>query len=236
MKTSHTIFGGLIFICLLVPALGDGTWEIPYRDREIRMDGVLDEWEGVPYLEISPEATSLHSSGAFSPDDVRLKARAFWDETRLYLALEWMDDVWDIENIRRQDAVWIGSDGRRRDRMLFSDNLKLHIRETDYDYILWVSPRVEDRGPYFWNRLLLGYQGMERASAAPFISARDHGDRVTIEIQFSWDSLRRRAREGTEFPVTFILADSDSPGALLESKLLNLKWLAWRGQAVLTRP
>lgn len=236
MKTPRAILGVLTFICFLVPTFGDGVWEIPYRDREIRMDGFLDEWDDVPYLEISPEAASLQSSGSFAPDDVRLKARALWDENHLYLALEWEDDVWDLEDIRRQDAIWIGSDRRRRDRMLFYDYLKFHIRETDYDYVLWVSPRVEDLGPYFWNRLLVGYQGMERASAPPFISARDHGNRVTIEIQFSWDSLRRRAREGRGFPLTILLADSDSPGALLESKLRDLKWLAWRGQAVLVRP
>jgi hypothetical protein len=221
--------------CLLLslsfgPLSAQTFWDVPRRDREIHVDGLLDEWEGVPAILLAPSVEGLRSDGPFEGDgDVRADIRAMWDTDYLYLAVSWADDVWDVEEVRRQDAVWIGPEGTRRDRMYFFDYLRFQIREPDYDYTLWVSPRVDGRGPFFWTRLLEGFRGRERATAAPMISAQERDGRVTMEIILMWNQLRRKPERNRPVPLTLILTDSDHPGRFLESKLEFLKWLTWRG-------
>lgn len=221
-----------VFGLLLTPAVEAAEWEIPQRVLEVRVDGSLDEWDGVPRLILAPDIPGLRSGGEFSgPSDVHLTLQGQWDREHLYLAVTWRDDRWDVEEVRRRDAVWLDPRGQRRDRMLFFDYLKLHIRQADYDYVLWLSPRVEDRGPYFWCRLLEGYRGTERASMNPLVTARTGEDgTLRMELMFFWKELRKKPDEDKPLPLTLILADSDSPGAMLETKLERLKWLAWLGE------
>jgi hypothetical protein len=212
------------------PLSAQSLWDIPRIDRELQIDGFLDEWEGVPTIVLAPSVEGLHTEGRFEGDeDVRLEVQAMWDSDYLYLAFTWTDNVWDVEEVARRDAVWIGPDGTRRDRMYFFDYVRFHIREPDYDYTLWVSPRVEGRGPFVWNRLLDGYRGRERATAPPMIAAREKDGRVTMEIMLMWRQLRRKPERNRPIPLTLILTDSDHPGRFLESKAEHLKWLAWRG-------
>ncbi|GAB4236968.1 MAG: hypothetical protein Kow00109_10650 [Acidobacteriota bacterium] len=217
--------------CLCLAPAAFAEWRIPQRIVEVRVDGSLDEWQDVPSLLLAPDAAGLRSGGEFSgPQDVRVTLQGQWDEEHLYLAVTWQDDRWDVEEVRRRDAVWLDPRGKRRDRMLFFDYLKFHIREADYDYVLWLSPRAEERGPYFWCRLLEGYRGMERASMNPLVTARLREDgTVQTELMFFWKELRKKPDEDKPLPVTLILADSDSPGAMLDTKLERLKWLAWLG-------
>ena len=206
-------------------------WRVPRADREIRVDGHLDEWQGIPALTLSPEVEGLESGGAFSGEgDVYLTLQAAWDPERLYVAIVWRDDEWDIEEVKRRDAVWVDPQGKRRDRLLFFDNLKLHFHEADYDYVFWLSPRKDDQGPYFWCRLLEGYRRLERASLDPLVSTslRDDGSQQ-MEVMFFWKQLRQDPKRKKPLPVTVILADSDQPRVSLESKLPHLKWLAWVG-------
>ena len=114
--------------------------------------------------------------------------------------------------------------------MLFFDNLKLHIRKSDYDYTMWGSPRAHDEGPYFWSRLLEGYGGMERATSAPMVTARNHGGHVTMEVELLWKQLRIKPDKKRLLPLRLLLADADLPGKQLETKLKDLKWVGWRGQ------
>src|SRR5690606_34534908 len=171
----------------------------------------------------------LASEGEFGEDDVRLTIRGVRNQDYLYLAIEWYDDVWDVAEVRRRDAVWISTDGTRRDRMLFFDYFKFHLRRGDYDYTLWLSPRVNDQGPHSWHRLLTGYSAMERASSAPLSSARQQESYLTIEVMFLWHVCRLdRAR--TSRLLTLIGADSDEPGYLPDTKLRNFKWIAWQAE------
>lgn len=204
-------------------------WEIPRRDRDVLIDGFLREWSGVPALSLSPGAAGLRSGGTFESGDVDLKIQALWDDQYLYFALTWIDNVWDVEEVTRRDAVWIDPEKKRRDRMFFFDYLKFHIRTSDYDYTLWLSPRVEERGPFFWYRLLEGYRGMERATSSPMVTSREAEGGVTTEVMFLWKELKLKPDRKEALPVTMILSDSDNPGRLLEYKLDYLKWLAWRG-------
>jgi len=205
-------------------------WEIPFRDREILIDGHLDEWEGVPALIIAPGLEEIRSGGEFVDEGLRLALQAVWDEEYLYLGLTWTDDVFDLKEISRKDAVWVDDEGRRRDRMFFFDYLKFHIRKSDYDYTLWLSPRANDQGPFMWYRLLEGYRGMERATGQPMVSAREEDQEATIEVMLLWKELRLKAEEGVELPLTLILADGDDPDRLLEYKSNRQKWLAWVGK------
>ena len=219
------------FSLLGVPLAAQPAWNIPHRDREILIDGFLNEWGDVPGLLIAPSVEGLRSGGQFNGDeDASLKVQALWDAEFLYLGLTWRDDVWDVEEVTRQNAVWIDSDKKRRDRMYFFDYLKFHIRDADYDYTLWLSPRAEERGPFFWYRLLEGYKGMERATASPMITAREGDGQVTIEIMLLWKELKIEPKPGRPIPLTLILSDSDKPNRVMESKVDSLKWIAWRGE------
>ena len=206
-------------------------WEIPQRSRDVQMDGFLDEWDGnLPKLVLTPSESSLRTTGEFGSNDLNVSLRFVWDRQNLYIAVEWEDDTWDITRIRRAQAVWVSPDRRRRNRMHFFDNLKFHIQESDYDYILWTSPRALEQGPFMWHRLLEGLTGMETATSPPLITARFRENKVTIEIMFIWKELRIDPKLATTIPLTLIVADSDLPNDFLESKLHNLKWLEWRGQ------
>lgn len=205
-------------------------WEIPEREIEILLDGFLDEWVDVPSKILVPGDDSLLSGGEFGEGDLQVKVMALWDKEYLYLALDWKDDVWDIRDVPRREAVWIDPEGTRRDRMFFFDNLKFHIRKSDYDYTMWVSPRAHDEGPYFWSRLLEGYGGMERATSAPMITARNHGGRVTIEVELLWKQLRIKPKKDRGLPLRLVAADADLPDKRLETKLGQLKWVGWKGQ------
>ncbi|UCF37600.1 MAG: hypothetical protein JSU96_01660 [Acidobacteriota bacterium] len=228
---------GLTTILVLGVALGaDGAqWNIPSRDREILIDGFTSEWAGVPTFQITPERKDLRSGGTFKEGDVALSIQALWDEQYLYLALRWSDDVWDIKEVGRKDAVWVDSEGKRRDRMYFYDNLKFHIRASDYDYTLWLSPRVNEEGPFVWARLLEGYKGMERATATPMVSSREQNDgSVTMEVMLLWKELRLKPGDDFSMPLTLVLSDGDHPGRMLDYKVEFLKWLGWVGK--LTTP
>lgn len=206
-------------------------WEIPQRQRHIQIDGFTDEWQGVPWIRLSP------SSGdqGFKEDDVELQIQGVWDKENLYLAMRWTDDVWDIQRVRRRDAVWLTPDRRRRDRMLFYDFLKFHIRRSDYDYTFWMTPRIESRGPFRWHRLLKGYRGMETATSEPIVTARQKEQTATLEVLFSWEEMDIKPKPGRVIPLLLTLADSDLPGTSLELKLEQLKAVRWRGSMILAK-
>jgi hypothetical protein len=214
-----------------VPLRGQQRWEIPERQRHIQIDGFTDEWQGVPWLKLSP------SSGdeGFKEGDVELRVQGLWDKENLYLAMHWTDDIWDIERVRRRDAVWLTPDRRRRDRTLFYDYLKFHIRRSDYDYTFWLTPRIESRGPFGWHRLLKGYKGMETATSAPIVTARQKQHTATLEVLFSWKEMSIKPKSGRTIPLLLTLADSDLPGTSLEMKLEQLKAIRWRGAMILAK-
>ena len=220
----------LVAVICVVPCSGESLWEIPFRDRDILIDGLLDEWEGVPALVIAPGVDEIRSGGEFVDGDLKLTLQALWDKEYIYLGITWTDNVLDLHEISRKDAVWVDGEGRRRDRMFFYDYLKFHIRKPDYDYTLWLSPRADDEGPYMWYRLLEGYRGMERATGQPMVSAREQGQGSTLEVMLLWKELRLEGKKGVELPLTLILADGDDPDRLLEYKADRQKWLAWVGK------
>ena len=66
------------------------------------------------------------------------------------------------------------------------------------------------------------------------ITGRFRDNKVTMEIMFYWKELRIKPKPGTVIPLKLIVADSDLPNGVLESKLDNLKWLEWRGKISLS--
>ena len=229
-KTASLILPACLFLGA-VSVRAQQRWEIPQRERHIQIDGFTDEWQGVPWVKLSPSA----GDEGFKEGDVELRIQGLWDKENLYLALHWTDDVWDIERVRRRDAVWLTPDRRRRDRTLFYDYLKFHIRRSDYDYTFWMTPRIESRGPFGWHRLLKGYKGMETATSAPIVTARQKQDTATMEVLFSWKEMDIKPRSGRAIPLLLTLADSDLPGTSLEMKLEQLKAIRWRGAMSLAK-
>ena len=212
------------------PCLAESLWEIPFRDRDILIDGHINDWEGVPSLIIAPGMDEIRSGGEFAEGDLKVEIKALWDEEYIYLSITWTDNIFDLKEISRKDAVWVDDEGRRRDRMFFYDYLKFHIRKSDYDYTLWLSPRSNDQGPFMWYRLLEGYRGMERATGQPMVSAREQDQSSTLEVMLLWKELRLEGKKGVELPLTLLFADGDDPERLLQYKSERQKWLAWVGK------
>lgn len=204
-----------------------------YED-EIRVDGSLSEWEVSEGLQLSPSSTAVEPSGDFKENDFSFKIQSRWNDNYLYLAIEWKDDVWDIEEVTRKNATWRDPDtGQHRDLMYFFDNFKFHIRESDYDYTLWISPVSEDTGPFHWSRLLMGYRGNERAGAKPMLRAESNGNTTTMEMMIVWKRLRLDPKGGMTIPLNLVVADSDLPGRFEETKVESLKSVEWRGELTL---
>lgn len=235
---SARIFPVLAFAIALTLLSGQPTAETSLTssqvESEIRVDGDLLEWESAPALVITPASENLDVSGEFKEGDFEFKIRSKWNKQYLYLAIEWQDDTWDIEEISRKEATWHDPDsGQRRDRMYFFDNFKFHIRESDYDYTLWISPQTEDEGPYYWSRLLIGYRGNERAGAKPMLRASCNGDTSTIEMMIVWKQLKLKPEGGLVVPVRMTVSDSDLPGRFEETKVPEMKSVEWVGNLTL---
>ena len=205
------------------------TWTVPHKSREIRIDGILNEWDGIPEIVLRPGDTTTR--GQFEPEDVSLTLRGAWDKQGLYLAVEWQDDIWDIHDVRRRDSVFVTADRTRRDRMYFYDNLKIMFHQLDYSYLLWFSPRANNQGPHYWHRLLKGNRSREAAAATPVITPREEDGKVTIELLFYWKELQLKPNKLIKkgLPLSLLLADGDNPNQILEAKVANLTWLEWEG-------
>lgn len=217
-----------------VPAQAQSSLTSTEFEGEIRVDGSLSEWDGVNGLRLSPDSPNIIIKGEFEENDFDFTIKSRWNKQYLYLAIEWQDDVWDIEEVSRKEATWHDpGTGQRRDRMYFYDNFKFHIRESDYDYTLWVSPRSEEQGPYHWSRLLIGYRGNERAGATPMLRAENNGDTTTIEMMIVWKQLRLKPGAGQVIPLDIVISDSDLPGRFEETKINNMKSIEWNGNLTL---
>ena len=205
------------------------TWTLPYKSREIRVDGVLNDWEGIPEISLRPG--DVATQGQFESNDVAVSLRGVWDEEALYLAVEWQDDVWDIQAVRRRDSVFVTADGTRRNRMYFFDNLKFMLHQLNYSYLLWFSPRANNQGPHYWHRLLAGGKSREAAVPAPVITPRENDGKVSIELLFNWKEMKLKPKKLIKkgMPLSLLLSDGDAPGQILEAKVAELTWLEWDG-------
>lgn len=221
-----------LFLCFLLtfPIRAEPSWEILRTEETILIDGFLEDWKSVPALVLSSGSPGVRTNGHFGTGDLTVTLRALWDPQKLYLAVEWNDNLWDVQKVLRRDAVWVTENRQRRDRMHFFDNLKFHIEKFDYNYIMWVSPRLSDRGPFLWHRLLKGARGMEAAVSPPMVTGRFQSGVATLEIVLDWDDLDLKPEGQGGIPLILLLADSDLPGKILETKLTQLKWLEWSGQ------
>jgi hypothetical protein len=234
MSLHRICIPSLVCLLLTLTSQAEGTWEIFRTSDDIQVDGFLEEWQTVPALVLSAGKPGVGSHGHFGSSDLTLKVRALWDSESLYLAVTWEDNEWDVHKVPRHEAVWVSPDKRRRDRMQFFDNLKFHIEEPFYSYILWISPRVGDQGPFLWHRLLQGPRGMETAIGAPLVTGRFQKDEATLEIMLHWEDLKKEPKLNKEIVLTLLVADSDLPGKMLETKSKQLKWLQWDGRIKLT--
>ncbi len=230
MVRNRTAFLVLVAFSLSsLNVLAQAVWQVRKKSAAIQVDGFLQEWDAVPGLTLEVGAPNVRSLAVSQPDDVSVVAKAAWDNDNLYMAIEWKDNAWDVEQVLRQQAVWLTPQQQRRERMLFYDYLKIQMTDVEFDYVLWVTPRIDNRGPYSWCRLLSGGKRMEKATSPPAISARQQDGKATLEILFAWRELNAKPKAGKTWPLTLLVADSDLPGRPLELKLQQLKSLVWDG-------
>jgi hypothetical protein len=216
----------------LVLAQSEPAFEIPKKTGGIVIDGFLDEWTNVPGLSLEVGSPGVAVTGQ---PTASVLMKALWDEDSLYMALEWKDDVWDIQNVPRAQAVWVSPEHKRRDRNLFYDYFKFHIRESGYDYLAWIAPRIANLGPFSWQRLLHEERRTERATSPPAITGRDLNGVATLEIRLQWRELKTKAKPGKKMTASLEVADGDQPAMPLEVKVNDLKSLEWNGALVLAK-
>ena len=212
------------------PPQAQSIWTIAQRNTEIQIDGFIEDWSGVSPVRLAPGAARVRARGEFAEGDLEVTFRALADLENLYLAVEWIDNVWDLKQVGRHEAIWMSPGLRRRNRMLFFDNIRFEIREPDYDYTFWFSPRANEEGPFTWHRLLAGLRGIESATSPPQITGRFRNNRVTMEILIPWRELKIEPKKKRMIPLSLLVADADAPGQALEIKLEQAKSLEWIGR------
>lgn len=220
------------FFLMLAAWAGDNSnLTIPYRSEEVLVDGFLTDWKDVPPLHLDPTARGVKVKGVPVGEYASATIKAFWDEYGLYLSVDWRDDIWDVRQIKRSEAMYVASDGRRRNRMFLHDNILFRLRSKNYNYLLWISPRAGDRGPYFWQRLQQGKKFLEQATHVPVVTPRENDGKATLEILLSWNQLGLNPKKIREkgFWALVTLADSDSPEIPAEAKLDRVGRLDWVG-------
>lgn len=213
---------------LMGHAAAQATWDVPYSEQRVLLDGRLDEWSGASPILVAPTGSAAQANGEFPQDEPRVSLRALWNKEGIFLAIEWQDDIWDIREISRRDAVWISPEGKRRDRMYFFDNLKLELLRRNFQYTLWLSPRDSERGPFFWHRLF-GKKRLELGGGPPLMSSRLTDKGVILEVQLRWKDLKLKAKPYEDLIFSIDVADSDLPGKPPEAKVNRLRWLALGG-------
>lgn len=171
----------------------------------------------------------MKAEGEFGQNDVRVALRAAWQKEGLYMAIEWEDNSWDVQEVTRNEANWVDPEGHRRNRMFFFDNLSLQLRRPNMHYTVWISPRADEHGPYSWAKLF-GKKRMELAGTAPLISPRVEEDgKVTMECFFQWKDLLLKPKSYDDLLFLIDVADSDLAGQPLESKASLLKSIQLAG-------
>ena len=109
-------------------ALSQNVWKVAERDSDIQLDGFLKEWSEIPKMVLNPSTSGVGRIGTFDENSLDVTIQAVWDRENLYVAIHWHDDIWDVARVPRSEAVWLSADSRRRDRMLFYDNIRFQIR------------------------------------------------------------------------------------------------------------
>ena len=120
------VFCGLLFFLILncsVQAEDNSRLIIPFRSDDVLIDGFLTDWKNVPALHIDPMAWGVKVGGLPKGEFATVIFKAFWDKTGIFLSVDWRDDIWDVQQVKRSEAIYVASDGRRRNRMLLQDNL-----------------------------------------------------------------------------------------------------------------
>ncbi|MEE8586541.1 MAG: hypothetical protein V3T83_16995 [Acidobacteriota bacterium] len=210
-------------------AAAQNVWIVPRVQSHIQMDGRLDDWQGIAPVVLEPSGGAARSQGDFTANDLRLSLRAAWKKDGFYMALEWEDNSWDVEEVSRNEANWIDPEGKRRNRMVFFDYMSLQLRRSNMHYTVWVSPRANEKGPYTWAKLF-GKKRMELAGTPPLISTFVSDDgRCSMELLFQWKDMLLKPKSYKDLLVRIDVADSDLSGQPLESKVEMLKSLQWVG-------
>lgn len=211
------------------PAAAQNLWTVHQAPGHIQMDGRLDEWQGITPVVLQPAGGGAQSEGEFGANDLRLTVRAAWKKDGFYMALEWEDNSWDVQEVTRNEANWIDPEGKRRNRMVFFDNMSLQLRRSNMHYTVWVSPRANELGPFSWAKLF-GKKRMELAGTPPLISSYVSDDgRVSMELLFQWKDMLLKPKSYKDLLFRIDVADSDLSGQPLESKLDTLKSLQYAG-------
>ncbi len=232
------VFCGFLFFLILncsVQAEDNSRLIIPFRSDDVLIDGFLTDWKNVPALHIDPMAWGVKVGGLPKGEFSTVLFKAFWNKTGIFLSVDWRDDIWDVQQVKRSEAIYVASDGRRRNRMLLQDNLLFRLRSVNYSYTLWISPKIGDQGPYFWQRLQRGGKFLESATQVPVVTTRENNGQATIEILLSWDLLDLKPKhiKKKAFRALLTLADSDSPQMSAEGKLGGVGLLEWVGRVQL---
>ncbi len=223
--------GLTIFAAAGWPQLLAGQGLVLEQREEIVVDGDLSEWVSASWLPVFSGATDVGvgQGTGIHAEDLRLDVSTAWDETYLYFAITWKDDVLDTLSIPVENARWDHPSGRARDRMYYYDNVHVRVWVRDRFFGAWVAPILGD--PVQWSRS--DPEGEERVfnELVAASAAMDGG--VGIELAVRWDQLGLEPEPGMELDIQFVIPDADMPDAELIDKEPEMYWLEWRAMVPL---
>lgn len=162
-------------------------------------------------------------------DDLSITLTGHWDDAALNLELVWEDDVLDTSSVRADAAMWVGPDGRRRDRMYYFDHVNLRFWLGDRFVGAWLSPRVGLASQWAY----VDIPGEERRPLDVVARGEASPRGVVLRLSVPWELLGLRPEDGTALDVEVVATDMDAPGRPLEDKTALVDWLSWRAPLVL---
>ena len=225
------LFGLALSAVLLLPhrVMGQGLRLEPHH--AVAVDGHHTEWADATWLPLFSGAPDVEVGQGedIRPEDLRLDVSTAWDETYLYFAIKWRDDVFDTLSIPAENTRWEHPSGRSRDRMYYYDNVHVRVWVPERFFGAWVAPILDD--PVQWSRSDL--EGEERIFNELLAASTGGDDGVEIELAVRWDQLGLEPVQGLELDIQFVVPDADMPDAELVDKEPEVYWLNWRAMVPL---
>lgn len=215
----------------------------PLRTFELRLDGELGEWQGVPAIALDSTAylltdPALYAGGA----DLSGAFRFAWDSLYLYVAARFADDTLVRGAAWTSDRVNLVFDFRNDNNPLSYGGRPADLGSAQPDD-QWVYAHAVGDGdpPYPVMRLAADYHG---PIAGAELASRQSEGGWALEMRVPWSGLpEARPFVGAVFGLQVFVSDGDGGGGLTEimwsarwgySADAGLAWELWRmGRLVL---
>ncbi|HAS39394.1 MAG TPA: hypothetical protein DCS93_02905 [Microscillaceae bacterium] len=189
---------------------------IPFLAK-VNIDGKAKEWKDIPsHYYQSDSKTNLKVTGKLAKGDLKADIKLAWNETGLFVYVQWEDNVWDEQTITKEQSIIRLKSGRRMDKMYLYDHLKIQIRALDNNYTSWFAPRLK----------ALQWQSLRQRKYRKNVTlpvaepqyvmqkqtTKKGKEKWVLEVQYQWKDLKINPRL-KNLQVLVMINDADTPKA-----------------------